>query len=48
MTDLGGFPNSRATVDGRMCLGLRWVRDQGRSKGNAQFIEASHGCSKFE
>jgi hypothetical protein len=35
-------------VDGRTWLGLRWVRDKGRSKGSAQFIEAGHGCSEFE
>jgi hypothetical protein len=35
-------------VDGRPWLELRWVRDKGRSKGSAQFIEAGHGCPKFE
>jgi hypothetical protein len=48
MTILGKIPIPRATVDGRTWLGLHWVRDKGRSKGNTQFIEASHGCSEFE
>jgi hypothetical protein len=48
MTDLVGFPNSRAMVDGRMCLGLRLVCEKGAEQGNAQFIEAGQGCSEFK
>jgi hypothetical protein len=48
MTDLGQIPIPRATVDGRTWLGLRWVCDKGRSKGNTQFIEDGHSCSEFE
>jgi hypothetical protein len=48
ITDLGEISIPRATVDGRTWLGLRWVRDKGQSKRNAQFIEADHGWSEFE
>jgi hypothetical protein len=35
MTDLGGFPNSLATVDGMMWLGLRWVCNKGLEQGES-------------